>query len=653
MSDRTLAGELRVLVLAPTGKDAALTHSILDRAGILSARCEDVARLFAELHAAVGAVVLAEEALAADAIEELARWLESQPPWSDLPLLVVARPGANSATLTRAMERLGNVTVIERPTRVASLVSATRTALRARQRQYQIRAQLEERERALRTQILLASIVESSDDAILSKTLQGIILTWNAGAEHLFGYTAQEVIGRPITVLIPEERQDEEKELLQRLQQGQRIQHYETVRVAKNGRRIDISLTVSPLRTADGTIVGASSVARDITPRKAVEEALRDAARRKDEFLAVLAHELRNPLAPIRNSIEILGLTSRSDPATEQIRQTLERQVNHMVRLVDDLLEVSRITSGKIELRKEPLEIGAVLRSAVEASKPLMEAANHELVVTSAPVPLMVQGDPVRLAQVFANLLNNAAKYTDDGGRIDLTIETEGSWLVVSVRDNGIGIPPEQLPHVFDLFTQIDRHTARAQGGLGIGLTLVKSLVEMHAGSVEAHSEGHGTGSEFVVRLPLAAVQSAVPHTGNAIRPSNGFRPRRVLVVDDNRDAAESLGMLLKLMGGDVRVAYSGAQALETIDTYRPALVFLDIGMPGMSGHEVARQIRQRPELAGVTLVALTGWGQDEDRRQSSNAGFDFHLIKPADMQALEAVFTSLNSTGVIATDRE
>jgi CheY-like chemotaxis protein len=250
------------------------------------------------------------------------------------------------------------------------------------------------------------------------------------------------------------------------------------------------------------------------------------------------------------------------------------------------------------------------------------------------------------LAQVFANLLNNAAKYTDNGWQIRLTVRAEGNWVVISVQDNGIGIPPDQLPHVFELFTQVDRHATRAQGGLGIGLTLVKSLVEMHGGTVEARSRGQGQGSEFSVRLPLATVPAAASESAAPAATLSGFGARRVLVVDDNRDAAESLCMLLKLLGGDVRVAYDGAEALQTIDSHRPAVVFLDIGMPGMSGHEVARRIRQRPELDGVTLVALTGWGQDEDRRQSSRAGFDFHLTKPADLRALKAVFNSLENSG-------
>ena len=410
------------------------------------------------------------------------------------------------------------------------------------------------------------------------------------------------------------------------------------MRVTKDGRLIDVSLTVSPLRDSTGRIVGASKVARDITDRKLAELALRDVDRRKDEFLAILAHELRNPLAPIRNSLHILRLTSQNDPVGERVGDMMDRQVNHMVRLVDDLLEVSRITSGKIALRKERVDLAAILQNSMETSRPLIEAVDHHLTLAFPPEPLIVDGDPVRLAQVFANLLNNSAKYTDAGGEIGITVRREDGWAVISVRDTGAGIPREMLPSVFELFTQIDRHADRAQGGLGIGLTLVKSLVEMHGGTVQANSAGLGQGSEFVVRLPLVSDKRPAELSGTPEISTSLLKPRRVLVVDDNRDAAESMGILLKLLGADVHVAYSGAEALEALPAYRPDVVILDIGMPGMDGYEVARRIRQQPEFQKVTLIALTGWGQDKDRRQSQTAGFDYHLIKPADVDALQAL---------------
>ncbi len=362
-------------------------------------------------------------------------------------------------------------------------------------------------------------------------------------------------------------------------------------------------------------------------------EQLAEMDRRKDEFLA-----------PLRNSLSILRMSGDSNPAAERVHEMMERQVNHMVRLVDDLLEVSRITRGKIELRRERVELAVVLRSAVETSRPLMEAARHQLAITVPPEPLTVDADPVRLSQVIANLLNNAAKYTEEGGQIWLTARREGDATAVSVRDTGLGIPADMLPRVFDMFAQVDRTLKRSQGGLGIGLTLARTLVEMHGGRVEARSEGPGMGSEFTIRLPLAAEDSKAAEVrtrAGGAQPA-GLSQQRVLVVDDNRDAADSLGMLLKFLGADAHVVYDGPSALQALHIYRPAVVFLDIGMPGMDGHEVARQVRQVPEFRGVLLIAMTGWGQEEDRRRSKAAGFDHHLVKPADADALQALLSSL-----------
>jgi PAS domain S-box-containing protein len=635
--------ERRVLLVAPTGKDAALTAAILDRSGVPSLRCGDLGEVCDELDAGAGLVLMAEEALTSPGHRRLAQWLGRQPPWSDLPILVVARPGAESTVVTQSMDLLGNVTVLERPTRVASLVSAVRTALRARQRQYQIRDDLADRERAVATQALLAAIVASSDDAILSTTLDGKILTWNVGAERLFGYSAEEAIGRSITILAPPERGDEPRRLLECLRRGQRVQHYETVRVAKGGQDLEVSLTMSPIVDVSGRILGASKLVRDVSQSKRAEAALREADRRKDEFLAILAHELRNPLAPIRNSLQILRMTSARDSEAARIGEMMERQVNHMVRLVDDLMEVSRITRGKIGLRKEPVAIAAIIEGAVETSRPLIEARGHRLELEVASEPLAIEGDPVRLTQVVANLLNNAAKYTDPGGRISLTVRREGAAVVISVVDTGTGIPPEMLRRVFDLFTQGERNAERVEGGLGIGLTLVKNLVEMHGGTVAAFSEGTGRGSEFVVRLPLSSPAESASSSDASVGPDPVLR-HRVLVVDDNHDAADSLGTLLEMLGADVHVVYNGPDAIEAIRTYRPSVVLLDIGMPGMDGYEVARRIRKLSEPQDVTLIALSGWGQDEDRQRSQRAGFDYHLVKPADASALESVMISLEN---------
>ena len=511
--------ESRLLVLAPTGRDAPMARHVLEGSGIEVRICANASALAVELGQGAGALLVAEEALSNGGQQPLLEALSAQPSWSDLPLVLLTLSGADSATAGHVLAAYGNVTLLERPVRVSALISTVRAALRSRSRQYELRADLEERER--------------------------------------------------------------------------------------------------------------------------VAQRLKEADRRKDEFLAMLAHELRNPLAPIRNSLHILRLTSGQNPAAQRLGEMMERQVNHMVRLVDDLLEVSRITRGKIELRPERVELSAVLEHAVETSRPLIEAGGHRLTVTLPDDSLTLKGDPVRLAQVFANLLNNAAKFMDAGGQIWLTARRQDQAVVVSVRDQGLGIPPELLPRVFDMFTQGDRTAGRPRGGLGIGLTLVKSLIELHGGKVHAHSAGKGRGSEFVVTLPLFRGPASDPTDRLEARPARLTLIRRVLVVDDNRDAADSLALLLHLMSIDVHVVYDGLEALEAVGSYRPAVVLLDLGMPGIDGWEVARRIRQRPELSAIKLVALTGWGQEEDLLRSRAAGFDAHLVKPVEATALEALLGS------------
>jgi|GEM_PF-209352 len=374
-------------------------------------------------------------------------------------------------------------------------------------------------------------------------------------------------------------------------------------------------------------------------------QALRETDRRKDEFLATLAHELRNPLAPIRNSLQILNMPRVDEEMAQRSREMMERQVHHLVRLVDDLLDVSRVMRGKIELRKERIELATVVARAVETVQPLIDAQGHQLSVRLSPESLAIDVDPVRLAQVIGNLLTNAAKYTDANGHIWLTAERDGNEAVLRVRDTGIGIAPPMLPRIFELFVQVDHASTKAQGGLGIGLTLVKNLVEMHSGTVEARSEGLGKGSEFVVRLPIPAQQ--LPQTrSEPERKAASIVPSglRLLVVDDNQDAGVSLAMLLKLQGHEVRVAHSGPAAMEMMKGYVPHAVFLDIGMPGMDGYEVARWLRQQPGLENVVLAALTGWGQQEDRRRTSAAGFDYHLVKPPEPKAIEEVLAFLST---------
>jgi PAS domain S-box-containing protein len=373
-------------------------------------------------------------------------------------------------------------------------------------------------------------------------------------------------------------------------------------------------------------------------------EALREADRRKNEFLSILAHELRNPLAPISNAIQILTLRGDDPALVAQTKEVMERQVHQMTRMVDDLLEVSRISRGKISLQTAPLDLAEVVATAVETSRPLVEAHHHTLTVTLPRSPARVEADGARLAQVLSNLLNNAAKYTEDGGRIDLIVEQALGEVVIRVRDNGIGIAPERLPSVFDMFEQIEGASDRSHGGLGIGLTLARRLVELHGGKIEAHSAGLGKGSEFVTRLAALAEPAMEPAPEPAERPpmpsANGSR--RVLVVDDNVDSAESLAVLLRLYGHDVRLAHDGEAALEEARSFRPDVMFLDISLPKMDGYEVARRLRLEPGMGGLTLVAMTGYGQEEERRRTREAGFDSHLVKPVDFDMLQELLSSL-----------
>jgi PAS domain S-box-containing protein len=630
-----------------------------------------------------------------------------------------------------------------------------------------------ERDKAsqLMTARLLASIVESSDDAIVSKSLDGVIQSWNAAAQRLFGHTAEEAIGRHISLVIPPDRLGEEDHIIASLKAGRRIDHFETERIRSDGERIPVSLTVSPIRDDAGAVVGASKIVRDIgdrrraeaerqrfvtlvesstdfigicdldgtpffvnraglelvgldgleqaratpvrefffpedqarimdeffpsvrerghgeievrfrhfktgearwmaykvltltdssgratafatvsqdvTERKLMEDSLRklaadlsEADRRKDEFLATLAHELRSPLAPISNAVQVLRMAGADRASVQAASEMLERQVGQMAHLVDDLLDMSRITHGRIELRRERIELAPVLNQAVEAARALYREMGHELTVTLPLEAVFVDADPTRLTQVVGNLLNNACKFTEKGGHVRLKVERHDGYAVISVRDDGIGIAPEQLSRVFGMFSQVDTSLERSRGGLGIGLTLVRTLVEMHGGTIEARSEGLGHGSEFVVRLPTAVdAPRPVPAVPSAAAPANG---RRVLIVDDNADGAESLAMMLRFAGHETEIAHDGLQAVAAADRFRPDAMLLDIGLPGLNGYEVCRRIRSRPWGGDLLMVAVTGWGQDEDRQRSKEAGFDTHVVKPVDPTAIMKMLASL-----------
>jgi len=482
---------------------------------------------------------------------------------------------------------------------------------------------------------ILAAIVASTDDAIVSKDLNGIITSWNAGAERLFGYSAQEAVGQPVAgLLVPPERVHEETDILERIRRGETIDHFETTRRRKDGTLIDVSVAISPIRDQEGHIIGASKIARDITEWRRLAEELRQADRRKDEFLAMLGHELRNPLAPILTALELMTLRGIDIFARE--RSVIERQVRHVARLVDDMLDIARVTRGKVSLDKQPVELAMVIAKAIEIAEPLIAQRGHQLHVAVPEIGLVIDADQVRLSQIFANLLTNAARYTEPGGQISVTAKHGPDEVVVDVQDSGMGLSAEFLPHVFDLFVQGARTVDRSQGGLGLGLALVQSLVTLHGGSVSAHSEGLGKGSCFSVRLPL----SENPSMTDVREPERAMAARggskRILLVDDNADATDLLRDVLTDHGYHVAVAYDGPQALVALSHFQADVAVIDIGLPVMDGYELAAQIREGSRVP--RLIAMTGYGQPADLVRSRQTGFDDHLVKPVDVAALMAV---------------
>jgi PAS domain S-box-containing protein len=429
---------------------------------------------------------------------------------------------------------------------------------------------------------------------------------------------------------------------MQMAAKGELVTGAEVKFVFDDGRVRHIYGNAVPLRKLDGSVRGCVAAFADVTPLKEAEEALKVADRRKDEFLATLAHELRNPLAPIRNAVELLRRAKWDHALMEQARNIMERQLAQLVRLVDDLLDVSRITTGKLELRKERVELAALLPNAVEETRALMEAKSHELTVMLPEQPIHLQVDPARIAQVLSNLLHNAAKYTEQGGHIRLTAERQGEEAVISVQDSGIGISAEHLPQIFEIFSQVVPALDRSTGGLGIGLALVKRLIQLHGGSIAVHSDGSGRGSQFVVRLPVA-VQISEESQQNESEVQSCKTKYRILVVDDLRDSADSMRTMLQLAGHEVQTAYDGEQALAVAAAFSPEIVLLDLGIPKLNGYETARRMRMEPWCKNVVLIAMTGWGQEEDRRRTKEAGFDYHLVKPVDFGALERLLATLN----------
>jgi len=505
---------------------------------------------------------------------------------------------------------------------------------------------LRESEERLRQQ---ARLLDLSGEAIFTWEFGGDIEYWNEGAALLYGYDRHEAIGRLSHDLLATVHPQGLAAFMAELERDGEW-HGELTHRTKDGRIVTVESSQQLIQQDGRRLVLETN--RDITVRKRLEselqqrtEELADEGRRKDEFLAMLAHELRNPLAPIRNAVYLLRLIGPAEPRLEQARDMIDRQVSHMVRLIDDLLDVSRITRGKISLRKERLDLTEVVAQAAEVAAPLLTRKRQAFTVSCAPEPIEVEADPARLVQVIANLLNNAAKFTEPGGSITLTTERSGDdAAVIRVRDTGVGIAPELLPHIFDLFVQGETSLDRTEGGLGIGLTLVRHLVEQHGGRIEARSAGRGCGSEFVVTWPAAPPAVTVFPRAAFVESAGPGRRLRILVVEDNPDAAESFVTLLQLQGHEIRTAYSGLAALEVASSFVADVAFIDLGLPGMDGYEVARRLRAIPGFQATVLVALTGYGREEDKRRAQAAGFDHHLIKPVDPSAIDRLLMDIRA---------
>lgn len=492
-------------------------------------------------------------------------------------------------------------------------------------------------------------LVEGTTDyAIFMVDPRGNVVSWNPGAKRIKGYEAEEIIGKHFSIFYPREAVESgwPKEELRRATAAGRFED-EGWRVRKDGSTFWANVIITALRDEAGNIRGFSKITRDLTERRQLEraklhaEVMSDLSRRKDEFLAMLSHELRNPLSPILNAVHLLRLQKDEDPIQRQARSIIERQVEQLTRLVDDLLEVSRITTGRIRLQREHIDLRNVVERAVETLRALIAQRKHELFVSMPPGPVWVFADSTRMEQVAVNILANAVKYTDEGGQIWVTLQCEGDDAALHVRDTGVGIAPEVLPGIFDLFTQASRSLDRSQGGLGVGLTVVQRVVELHGGRVEAYSPGLGRGSEFTVHMPLVP-PPAGPSAPLAKSRGGGVAPLRVLVVDDNKDTADSMSLLLRRSGHDIRTAYSGAAALSEVAACPPDAVLLDLGLPEMDGYEVARRLRNHPQCKDVLLIAISGYGQESDRQRTQDAGFDAHLVKPVDIQKVQEVLGAL-----------
>ena len=528
---------------------------------------------------------------------------------------------------------------------------------------------ISERRRIEKERALLAGIVESSDDAIVGKNLDGIIESWNAAAERLFGYSAEEAIGQPVTMIIPPDRIDEERLILERLRRGERIEHFETVRQSKSGKALDISLTVSPIRSPRGRIIGASKIARDISERKQAEQALREAMQReqllrgkaeeasrlKDEFLATLSHELRTPLNAILGWITLLRRRTLEEAYANQALEAIERNSKAQAQLIEDMLDVSRITAGKLRLEVQATELIPIINAAIDAVRHAAEAKGVQLKMILDPAASHIQGDAVRLQQVVWNLLSNAVKFTPNDGLVEVSLERTDSQAQITVSDTGEGIAPDFLPYVFDRFQQADGTITRRYGGLGLGLAIARHLVEVHGGTIQARSAGLGEGASFTVRLPLRAMRASPPQAitpGESVRQGDPLKTLdpailyglRILAVDDELDTREMLKAVLEQYGAEVLTAGSAKEAFEALPGFQADVLVCDIGMPEEDGYSLIRRIRALTTAAGgnISAIALTGYVRVEERMRALEAGYQMFVPKPVEADELVAIIANL-----------
>ena len=645
--------EDRVLILAPSANDARLTARFLREAGLHAQICTEAAAFATAAREDCGAWLLAEEAIGLEFSALLGSVLAAQPSWSDVPIVIIASGGGDASSARRthlvSFGLGGNITILERPFHTSTLVSAMNAALRARRRQYQVRDLLQQSARdaasLLESQQFLQSTIDALASHIAVLNAAGEILEVNAAWKRFAdegGYISENYgMGTNYLAVLDQHQTEacDESDAASGIRSvitGELPRFQVEYPCHSPTEKRWYLMTVTPLPGEGEVRVVVAH--ENITPRILANQALRDADRRKDEFLAMLAHELRNPLASVANAATLLR-EGVGDGDREWAAEVITRQSGQLARLVDDLLDVSRITRGKIELRKERLDVAHCLDSACEAVASEIVARHHTLRTDFPRGELWVDADPTRLEQIVVNLLGNAAKHSRDHGHIVLSaLRTDGE-IIIRVNDDGIGIPPQRIPEMFELFSQGERSPARSEGGLGIGLTVVRGLCELHGGSVNAESDGPGKGSTFTVRLPAAAALEATPRDSHGSSPTPAPRSgTRILVVDDNVDTAGGLGRLLTRRGYSVEVANDGASALEKTRTFIPAVVLLDIGLPGMDGYEVARRMRTQPGAAGTVILALSGYGQEEDRARSRAAGFDQHLVKPIDFTVLETL---------------